>query len=64
MSLEGEKSSQQIEYEEHMRKHAWEQGHIDYMGKDSFDNILKKLQSSMAQSSAGKPCIFINECHQ
>jgi glycogenin glucosyltransferase len=51
MSLEGAKSDQQIEYEEQMRKHAWEQGHIDYMGKDSFENIMKKLQTSMAQSA-------------
>jgi len=51
MSLEGAKSTEQLEQESVMRKHAWEQGHIDFMGKDSFDNILKKIQESMAQAS-------------
>jgi len=66
MSLEGEKSSQLIEAEEQMRKHAWESGHIDYLGKDSFDNILKKLQASMAQSATtptdAPPGIFSLYC--
>jgi len=52
MSLQGDKSAQQIGEEEQMRKMAWEQGHIDYMGKDSFDNIMKKIQASMAQTSS------------
>lgn len=51
MSLDGGKSEDQIEYEDHMRKLAWEQGHMDYMGKDSFDNIMKRIQVSMAQTS-------------
>lgn len=27
------------------RKMKWEQGQADYMGKDSFDNIKKKLDT-------------------
>lgn len=50
MSLDGDKSVEQIEYEDQMRKMAWEQGHIDYMGKDSFDNIMKRIQASMTLS--------------
>jgi glycogenin glucosyltransferase len=54
ISLEGVKSGEQLEQESIMRKHAWEQGHIDYLGKDSFDNILKKIQQSMAAASKFK----------
>ncbi|ODN05400.1 Glycogenin-1 [Orchesella cincta] len=54
-AMEGEKSGGQLEYEDSMRKTAWEQGHIDYMGKDSFDNIMKKIQASMAQTSVPRP---------
>ncbi|OXA46465.1 glycogenin-2 isoform X1 [Folsomia candida] len=56
MSLEGSKSDKQIEFEEQMRKHAWESGHIDYLGKDSFDKIMKKIHASMAQADkSGEP---------
>jgi glycogenin glucosyltransferase len=54
MTLEGPKSSDQVEYENEMRKNAWEQGNIDYLGKDSFDNILKKIQATMAQACKRK----------
>jgi hypothetical protein len=55
MTLEGSKSEQQIEMEEQMRKHAWESGHIDYLGKDSFDNIMKKIHASMSQPQQAPP---------
>lgn len=29
--------------EDTARMHAWEHGQIDYMGRDSFENIQKKL---------------------
>ena len=58
MSLEGVKSSEQLVYEDTMRKHAWEQGHMDYLGKDSFDNILKKIQQSMAQAGESEKKAF------
>ncbi|KAL1021832.1 hypothetical protein UPYG_G00018620 [Umbra pygmaea] len=32
-----------IEEHEPERRWLWEEGHIDYLGKDSFDNIQKKL---------------------
>lgn len=34
-------------FEEHMRKQSWEEGQIDYMGRDSFDNIWKKICSTV-----------------
>lgn len=30
-----------------MRRHCWESGNIDYLGKDSFDNIWRKIQSTV-----------------
>jgi len=55
MSFEGAKTTEQLENEGRLRKHAWEQGNIDYLGKDSFDNILKKIQQTMAQAAIQEP---------
>jgi len=30
-------------------RRAWEAGHIDYQGKDSFDNIQEQLEKNIAQ---------------
>ena len=30
-----------------MRKQSWEQGQIDYMGRDSFENIWKKISETL-----------------
>ncbi|XP_011297930.1 histone-lysine N-methyltransferase 2B isoform X2 [Fopius arisanus] len=43
LTLGESRSPEQIALEEHMRKYSWEQGQIDYMGRDSFDNIWKKI---------------------
>ncbi|XP_076763089.1 glycogenin 1 isoform X1 [Xylocopa sonorina] len=48
MTLGEPRSAEQIALEEHMRKQSWEQGHIDYMGRDSFDNIWKKICETLA----------------
>ncbi|XP_011641404.1 titin isoform X1 [Pogonomyrmex barbatus] len=42
------RSAEQIALEEHMRKQSWEQGQIDYMGRDSFDNIWKKICETLS----------------
>ncbi|XP_053973879.1 uncharacterized protein LOC128873900 [Hylaeus volcanicus] len=42
------RSAAQIALEEHMRKQSWEQGQIDYMGVDSFDNIWKKICQTLS----------------
>ncbi|XP_044013153.1 nucleolar and coiled-body phosphoprotein 1 isoform X5 [Aphidius gifuensis] len=46
------RSSEQVALEEHMRKYGWEQGQIDYMGRDSFDNIWKKINTTLETSSS------------
>ncbi|XP_012249753.1 uncharacterized protein LOC100747793 isoform X2 [Bombus impatiens] len=48
MTLGEPRSAEQIALEEHMRKQSWEQGQIDYMGRDSFDNIWKKICETLA----------------
>ncbi|OAD56049.1 Glycogenin-1 [Eufriesea mexicana] len=47
MTLGSPKSLTQIALEERMRKQSWEEGHIDYMGRDSFDNIWKKIRETV-----------------
>ncbi|XP_077268278.1 glycogenin 1 isoform X2 [Temnothorax americanus] len=42
------RSAEQVALEEHMRKQSWEQGQIDYMGRDSFDNIWKKICATLS----------------
>ncbi|GAB1859579.1 glycogenin glucosyltransferase [Camponotus japonicus] len=65
LTLGEARSAEQIVFEEHMRKQSWEQGQIDYMGRDSFDNIWKKIcetlslapqrQSSLPKEDAAEP---------
>lgn len=38
-------SAHEIQLSSEERKQKWEQGQADYMGKDSFDNIRKKLDT-------------------
>ncbi|XP_050073108.1 AF4/FMR2 family member lilli [Anopheles maculipalpis] len=47
------KSQEQEAYEEHMRRQCWETGNIDYMGRDSFDNIWKRIQQTLNAGTAG-----------
>uniref|UniRef100_A0A2M4BC57 glycogenin glucosyltransferase n=1 Tax=Anopheles marajoara TaxID=58244 RepID=A0A2M4BC57_9DIPT len=46
------KSVEQEAYEEHMRRQCWETGNIDYMGRDSFDNIWRRIQQTLNAGSA------------
>ncbi|KAK7161657.1 hypothetical protein R3I94_004360 [Phoxinus phoxinus] len=39
----GKAIAAETEEEDSERRRMWEQGHVDYMGKDSFDNIKRKL---------------------
>ena len=56
-------SSNPIEFEDRIRKLGWESGIMDYMGKDSCDNILKKIHHTMAKTFMTKiicPQLFTN----
>ncbi|XP_055602109.1 proline-rich protein 36-like isoform X7 [Uranotaenia lowii] len=46
------KSIEQEAYEEHMRRQCWETGNIDYMGRDSFDNIWRRIQATLDAKAA------------
>ncbi|XP_018352411.1 PREDICTED: titin isoform X2 [Trachymyrmex septentrionalis] len=48
LTLGEARSAEQVAFEEHMRKQSWEQGQIDYMGRDSFDNIWKKICETLS----------------
>lgn len=52
MTLGESRSDEQKAIEDHMRKQNWEQGQIDFMGRDSFDNILKKINETLAAAPA------------
>uniref|UniRef100_A0A1B6M9I6 glycogenin glucosyltransferase n=1 Tax=Graphocephala atropunctata TaxID=36148 RepID=A0A1B6M9I6_9HEMI len=43
-------SAEQTALEEHLRRQGWEQGNIDYMGKDSFANIWLKICDTLAST--------------
>ena len=46
-----EESASQDQTQERSR---WEQGAPDYRGADSFDNIIKKIDSTMSTPDSGK----------
>lgn len=47
LKLGESRSREQDEYEASMRRHCWESGNIDYLGKDSFENIWAKISSTV-----------------
>ncbi|XP_011332403.2 proteoglycan 4 isoform X3 [Ooceraea biroi] len=49
------RSAAQVALEEHLRKQSWEQGQIDYMGRDSFDNIWKKICETLSLAPQRQP---------
>lgn len=58
MKLE-EPTSEQLAQEDLSRRQNWEQGNIDYMGRDSFDNIWSKISQTINKqtepTSTGEP---------
>lgn len=55
MTLGEARSAEQVALEEHMRKQSWEHGQIDYMGRDSFDNIWKKICETLSLAPQRQP---------
>lgn len=63
LTLGEARSNEQVAFEEHMRKQSWEQGQIDYLGRDSFDNIWKKISETLSAQSEREetpPLVNIN----
>jgi len=42
-----QRTPEQEQYENLMRRQCWESGQIDYSGADSFDNIWKKITQTL-----------------
>jgi len=47
LTLGAPRTEDQQKYEDSCRRFCWEHGNIDYLGKDSFDNIWKKIQQTL-----------------
>lgn len=46
----GEKTADQKALEDFLRRQSWEQGHMDYLGKDSFSNIWAKINETLGKT--------------
>ena len=42
-------SKERAAAEDRKRREAWERGQMDYMGSDSFENILRKINQTLAR---------------
>ncbi|XP_015372491.1 PREDICTED: glycogenin-1-like, partial [Diuraphis noxia] len=43
----GEKTADQKALEDYLRRQSWEQGNMDYLGRDSFTNIWSKINETL-----------------
>ncbi|XP_059615217.1 glycogenin-1 isoform X5 [Phlebotomus argentipes] len=50
VTLGEQRSPEQEALESQMRRQCWEAGNIDYMGRDSFENILKRISETMGEA--------------
>ncbi|KAJ6643247.1 Glycogenin-1, partial [Pseudolycoriella hygida] len=55
LTLGAPRSAEQQAYEDSMRRQCWESGNIDYLGKDSFDNIWKRITKTIETKSDTPP---------
>lgn len=55
LRLGEQRTPEQEAYEQLMRRQCWESGQIDYSGKDSFENIWKKISETMEQKPTTQP---------
>lgn len=51
----GEKTTDQNAIEDFLRRQSWEQGNMDYLGKDSFSNIWAKINATLGEIPEVKP---------
>lgn len=47
LKLGSPRTPEQEAYENNCRRAYWEHGNIDYLGKDSFDNIWKRITQTL-----------------
>ncbi|KAE9530551.1 hypothetical protein AGLY_011013 [Aphis glycines] len=46
----GEKTTEQKALEDFLRRQSWEQGNMDYLGRDSFSNIWSKISETLGST--------------
>ncbi|XP_025195742.1 glycogenin-1 isoform X1 [Melanaphis sacchari] len=46
----GEKTVEQKALEDFLRRQSWEQGNVDYLGRDSFSNIWSKINETLGST--------------
>lgn len=49
------RTAEQSMLEDHLRRQGWEVGNIDYMGRDSFENIWSKICATLATAPTSEP---------
>lgn len=54
LTLGAPRTSEQLALDDHLRRQGWEVGNIDYMGRDSFDNIWSKICQTIGTSVSSK----------
>ncbi|XP_012157506.1 glycogenin-2 isoform X2 [Ceratitis capitata] len=55
LRLGEQRTPEQEAYEQLMRRQCWEAGQIDYAGRDSFDNIWKKITQTLESKPSPSP---------
>ncbi|XP_049825279.1 glycogenin-1 isoform X4 [Aethina tumida] len=48
------RTAEQMALEDHLRRQGWEVGNIDYLGRDSFDNIWSKICETLGSAPEPK----------
>lgn len=55
LTLGQPRTPEQLALDDHLRRQGWEVGNIDYLGRDSFDNIWNKICETLSSGPALPP---------
>lgn len=61
LTLGAPRSAEQVMLEDQLRRQGWEVGNIDYMGRDSFDNIWGKICETLNTCPAPSQAVIPQE---
>lgn len=51
LTLGQARTPEQQALDDHLRRQGWEVGNIDYLGKDSFENIWSKICETLSEGT-------------
>lgn len=51
LTLGTPRTPEQVALDDHLRRQGWEVGNIDYLGRDSFENIWSKICETLSAGS-------------